>query len=198
MLASLEIDNKVFYDLKQKTIPDEINYLGEYILSGCLSLENVTFPINLNSILVGFLNQYLSKAEFKLSDIFYLITICENYFRNCTSLKEIFIPETVINIEENAFNWCESLINIAISVFMTSINESAFMNCISLQKIDFVNSHLISIEDHYFNCCILLKWKLFFFFYQLQFYSKILSDLKLDDLKILFFSHFHKCKCKNL
>ena len=54
-----------------------------------------------------------------------VVSICES-FRECTSLEEIIILESVKEIQDYFFCGCTSLIEINIPSSVTSIGESAF------------------------------------------------------------------------
>ena len=56
-------------------------------------------------------------------------------FCNCTSLKEINIPNNVTFIGNDAFAWCINLKEITIPNSVTYINKYAFYNCNSLETI---------------------------------------------------------------
>ena len=59
-------------------------------------------------------------------------SIGNNAFRDCTSLTEVKIPDSVINIGDYAFSDCDSLTNITIPDSVTSIGDSAFSDCNNL------------------------------------------------------------------
>ena len=62
-------------------------------------------------------------------------TICNESFKNCSLLKTIIIPNTVIKIGMRAFSGCSSLENILIPKSVTEICDFAFEGCTSLTNI---------------------------------------------------------------
>ena len=84
--------------------------------------------------------------------------IVDNAFQNCTTLKSIYIPDTVTRIEDYAFDGCTNLEFVRFSENLTIINHAAFRNCISLKTLDFKNHKLkISIESSSFENCTSLQ-----------------------------------------
>ena len=61
--------------------------------------------------------------------------ICDNAFKDCKSLRQIYIPNSVTSIGGIAFNGCTSLRQIYIPDSVTSIGPLAFRGCKSLQEI---------------------------------------------------------------
>ena len=55
-------------------------------------------------------------------------------FLECSSLTNITIPGSVIEISEGAFSKCSSLTNITIPNSVTSIGKDAFIKCSSLTR----------------------------------------------------------------
>ena len=55
-----------------------------------------------------------------------VVTIGDNAFDGCESLKEITIPDSVVRIGSYAFYGCDSLKEIAIPDSVTEIGEYAF------------------------------------------------------------------------
>ncbi|MBR2023506.1 MAG: leucine-rich repeat domain-containing protein [Clostridia bacterium] len=58
-------------------------------------------------------------------------------FRNCTSLKNITLPDSIIDIGYSAFRNCNSLKSIEIPIKVVDIGDYAFHGCVSLTNIDF-------------------------------------------------------------
>ena len=79
-------------------------------------------------------------------------SIGNNAFRDCTSLTEVKIPDSVINIGDYAFYGCTSLTGITIPDGVTSVGFQTFSGCISLKEIAIPDS-VKSIENNAFYGC---------------------------------------------
>ena len=62
--------------------------------------------------------------------------ICSDCFRNCTSLKNLVVPEGVEKISDNCFRDCSALENITLPNTLNDIKAWAFFGCKALKKID--------------------------------------------------------------
>ncbi len=67
-------------------------------------------------------------------------SIGDKAFRDCSSLTEIAIPDSVTTIGEFAFYYCSSLMEINIPDSVTTIGECAFSNCSRLTSVTIGNS----------------------------------------------------------
>ena len=77
--------------------------------------------------------------------------IGKSAFSSC-GLKEIFIPQSVKEIEEKAFLGCHSLNKIKLPETLNSISDNLFDSCGELKRID-LPEHLISIGKESFAGC---------------------------------------------
>ena len=77
-------------------------------------------------------------------------------FKDCTSLKNITIPDSVTLIDEYAFSGCTSLRNITIPSSVTEIWRGAFSGCISLTSIT-IPDRVTGIDEYTFSGCKSLK-----------------------------------------
>ncbi len=66
--------------------------------------------------------------------------IGESAFKNCSSIKYITIPKSIINIGNSAFEHCDGLTFASIPEGVTSIGENAFKGCKNLVKISIPDS----------------------------------------------------------
>ncbi len=64
-----------------------------------------------------------------------MVKIGSRAFFDCSSLKQIFIPNTISKIEANTFKNCYSLNHVQIPLSVMSIGDNAFENCTSLTTI---------------------------------------------------------------
>lgn len=81
-----------------------------------------------------------------------VISIGDNAFSGCSSLKYVNIPSTVTKIGQNAFINCRSLKSVDIPSSVTEIGDSAFKACTSLTGITF-GSSLTNITARMFSGC---------------------------------------------
>ena len=77
-------------------------------------------------------------------------------FSECTSLKEIHIPDGVTKIGDSAFDSCKSLSEISIPDSVTRIGKRAFCDCRSLRKI-YIPDSVVQIGPGAFKSCPLLE-----------------------------------------
>ena len=111
-------------NLKNVTIPNSVNCIGQYAFSGCKSLTNIVISENVETIEKG-------------------------AFERCDNLIKIEIPEGVKSIGETAFYYCENLTEITISDTVTNIDDDVFLGCFNLIKIVVPNS-VTDIADEAF------------------------------------------------
>lgn len=78
-------------------------------------------------------------------------SIALSLFSNCTSLKEVSIPTTVISIEDYAFKNCSSLVTASIPTSVTKIGNYAFHSCSKLKEAK--GEHVESIGSYAFFDC---------------------------------------------
>ena len=99
-------------------------------LRGCLSIEEITIPDNIQIIerLAFFGCDKLREVHLSNN-----LTLIENKaFAYCESLESIIIPESVIGIEEKAFGNCLKLRDVVFKNGSTLCDMSAFSDCPNL------------------------------------------------------------------
>lgn len=83
-------------------------------------------------------------------------SISKDGFANCTNLKSVIIPNTVIEIGDSAFAYCTSLKNVKLPNSLMHINPNTFEKCINLHSFKIPNSVKI-IDDAAFKNCANLQ-----------------------------------------
>ncbi|MBR6939651.1 MAG: leucine-rich repeat protein, partial [Clostridia bacterium] len=135
----------------------KLEFIGKGAFSGCESLSTVRLPKNLKILGTGaFENTAITTAaekpvvngttlvyvpenteSFTFKGEYKDITcIADGAFKNCSELKEIIIPETIISIGERTFEGCTSLNKITLPKSLNEIGKFAFKDCINLTSVD--------------------------------------------------------------
>ena len=93
-------------------------------------------------------NCYQGKPVLKISD---------SAFKNCTFIKDVYIPNSIVTIGANAFRNCTNLTSVDIPNSVKSIGSAAFMDCSNLVNVSFEGDSVISsLQSSCFaNCCAL-------------------------------------------
>ncbi len=135
--------------LTEVQLPASIEYLydydGEatrvsgYQFDGCTNLARVTFAPDSKILILG------------------------NYaFKDCVSLKEFVIPETVYRIDIGTFQGCTGLKEITLPAILgnkTTIGANIFKNCTNLTTVHFPETTIFtSLPNNTFQGCTSLKY----------------------------------------
>ena len=149
--------------LAELNIPSSVTDIGLYTFSGCSNLQLINIPNNIKNIghnafencnsldFNEFNNGYylgndsnetilLFKVIDKTIESFYISEstkfINSSAFYGCNSMKEVSIPEGVINIGHSSFAGCSSLESVRIPNTVKTIENMAFSNCIALESLN--------------------------------------------------------------
>ncbi len=82
--------------------------------------------------------------------------ILSHSFENCTSLTDLYIPDTVTEIDEYAFAGCHRLRTIHLPSNIRKISKGMFFGCSSLTKC-FLSDEIEWIEDDAFKGCTAMR-----------------------------------------
>ncbi len=137
------------FSIKKVVIPDTVTYIGEGVFSYCSDLTDVTYN-NLDSISSSLFKNCTSLVEFIIPDTVKYIR--SKAFSNCTNLKRINLDNNLLEIESSAFYACSSLVKVTIPASITEISESLFANCYSLQKVNFLGNVTTIGSKAFQNC----------------------------------------------
>ncbi len=95
--------------LETVKLSNSVKKLDDYCFSGCLKLNNITFPENLMYIGEGAFLSCGSLDKIYLDNIKELVDIGEYAFRGCTALKGVVMPLQLGQIGNGCFSQCKSL-----------------------------------------------------------------------------------------
>ncbi len=169
------IGGKAFYNctsLLNVTIPEGMTAIGEEAFYNCTSLVNVTIPetvtniesqafarcssltsINIpkNATVANFnFNPFYGCSS--LTNVTINCATVDRWFSGLTSLQNVVLGDSVINIVFNAFAGCTGINSLTIPESVTSIERNAFQECTSLTKIN-IPKRLKTINRNTFEGC---------------------------------------------
>lgn len=127
------------------SIPSTVTSIGDCIVSGATNLTTLYYNSSCICNISSFMNAPIKKIVFGGSLVSKLTT----------TVEEVIISENAVSIENNAFSDCYSLKSIVIPNTVTSIGYKAFTNCMNLQEISLPSS-VTSIGYQAFEGCMAL------------------------------------------
>ena len=137
---------------KDILLDDFTDYIYELETSKPLVVEGKSEDINFSSITFAINHCSLNGIILDLSKITNLTIIPESAFANCTKLKSIILPDTIIRIEDNAFYNCTSLEEFKFPESIQEIGKKAFANCSSLNSI-VLPDKITELPENLFSGC---------------------------------------------
>ncbi len=128
------------------------------VSKGTATDENIVIPKNYNAQPVTIIGEGAFRNCSSLTNITIpesVTSIGSSAFRGCSNLTSVIIPNSVISIGESAFYGCSSLTSVTIPDSVTEIGRSAFSDCSSITSITIPNS-VTSIGHYAFEDCTAL------------------------------------------
>lgn len=140
------------------------NHIGKYPVVSIekSALEDYTYSKNVTSIKI---EDGVKTSDIKFTNFAALenieigegtTDIAELAFYNLTSIKNVKLPDSLIEIENSAFQNCSLLENIEFGNGVEVIGISSFLNCISLKSIKLPDS-ILKISQGAFEGCLPCK-----------------------------------------
>ncbi len=139
-------------NLFEITFGEGLTYIGGYAFQNCTLLDTVILPESMlkigkaafeNCELLDIVDLWGDIEASAFCNCAYLSRVTlhnatyigSDAFRNCTSFKEILLPDTLVSIGSEAFRGCSKLQGISIPSGVTSIAFRAFYDCKQLQSL---------------------------------------------------------------
>ena len=123
--------------LKEVTVDDGIQYIGEACFENCMMLEKVSLPQSLLCIDNGAFHGCKALSEIALPQM--LNCIDDSAFFECGELKQITIPDSVEYLGSYAFFSCSELECVKLSANVNQLHGSTFYNCSMLSSFEAQN-----------------------------------------------------------
>ena len=152
----------------EPAVPEKENYSGrweDYTLSGGDLTVNAIYENYIRFELTDDSSYYVvtwvggtktSVAIPAMYDGLQVIAIANGAFAGNTSVRQVTLPNTIIEIQESAFEGCTGLTSINIPESVMSIGNGAFSGCISLSDINDIEQ-VSTIGERAFKDCIYLE-----------------------------------------
>ncbi|MBQ2978549.1 MAG: leucine-rich repeat protein [Bacteroidaceae bacterium] len=120
-------------ELKQITIGDSVEEIGDYAFSRCYNLESVVIP---NSVMSLGDEAFWSCTNLKSAVIGKGVTRIGNYtFSRCENLTSVTLGESVATLGDEVFWSCSSLPSITLPAALQEMGNWCFENCTSLRHV---------------------------------------------------------------
>ena len=140
-------------NVKEVTLPESLETIGEEAFCYCDKLEKVNLPLHVREI-----RRYAFQGCYNLKDIkipYGVESIGQNAFASCIRLENVTLPNSLIAIERDAFSGC-GIKEIIIPDSVKRIDRFAFYGCSHLENIK-ISKNVIEIGDDAFNNCSALS-----------------------------------------
>ncbi len=132
----IQIDPQAFSGmpmLKQLTLPEGLEIIGNYAFSNCYELTGVTIPDSVVGIGTHAFSGCLALTEVVLGDG--LAEIPQRAFSGCSNLQKVTVGNRVTAIRNDAFAQCPKLTTLILPRSLKKVVYSAFLNSNGLTDI---------------------------------------------------------------
>lgn len=131
-------------NLADITIPSSVMTIGKNVFSGCSSLPVIDDIKYADTYLIEAVNKDLEQYSIKDDCRF----IGDKAFKDCASLKDIYIPNSIFSLADSAFMNCTVLKTISFPNTISLIGKDVFTNSnlkyITIDVVDFSSDNIIS------------------------------------------------------
>lgn len=151
------------YYLSSLTISQNVKSIGSMAFYNCNSLISISIPQSVSTIGTEAFRGCNALKEVHIEDIVSWCKIVFEYFGNPLiyahhlflngeEIRNLIIPNDIIQIGQNTFINCESITSVTISEGVTDIGISAFYGCNNITALTIANS-VVSIKSGAFADC---------------------------------------------
>lgn len=133
-------------NLKAINIPDSVTLLGERAFEGCVGLKSVTVGKGVKTIPDFCFSNCINVQELNIKGA---VNITTAAFKNCSSVVNLTLPDTLESIGTSAFVNCYSIVKITLGKRVKAIGNYSFANLPFCDEINF-NSPISGINKNAF------------------------------------------------
>lgn len=133
--------------LRRVVLPSTLEVIGEGTFFGCYALEDISIPA-VRKIGVRAFKNCSSLKQLSIPEGLEMIDV--EVFAGCSSLTEMALPNGVKSIGDDAFSGCSSLTEMVLPNGVKSIGHDAFSRCSSLKKLVIPES-VTNIESSWYD-----------------------------------------------
>lgn len=140
-ITSIGISALRLTNLKSIIIPNSCTSIGTGAFYGCANLEYCKLPSNLNSMGNSVFMECTSLKEIEIPDGVSLNNSDHaTMFKGCTSLEKAELPSNCNIVPSNMFSGCTSLKEVNLHSGITQIGNQAFYECTSFEDLEVPSS----------------------------------------------------------
>lgn len=133
-------------------IPEGVTEIADAAFKGAKNCEKIILPQSLTAIGA----EAFSGCPVENVNIPSCVTKIEKFAFYKTALREMIIPDGVVELGENCFSECYQLEKAVIPSTCKRVGENAFRNCIGLKELELAEG-IEAIGDYAFHSCSALK-----------------------------------------
>ena len=147
-------------ELEEVVLPDSLIKFGDSVFYGCTALTKINLPSDYLERISNYMFQNCSSLK-NLELPNEIEWVGRSAFEGCSALEELIIPDSAQEVSANAFKGCTSLRKLKLpendSETWKVINNDTFSGCTSLEEITIpVNINIINPQA-FWNCTNLKK-----------------------------------------
>ncbi len=137
--------------LTEIILPDTLEIIHPGAFQDCFGLTTITIPEGVDELQSGLFEncKNLKTVDVK-SDVIYVIG--NETFKDCVSLTEIPVSESLVALGYGAFSGCTGITKISIPVGITKILNSTFEGCLALETVTLKGAVKEIGNKAFYNC----------------------------------------------
>lgn len=151
--SNVEIIRRDAFDgsgLESVIIENGVQSIYEFAFSNCKNLEEITLPESMKTVL----SSAFSNSGLKRIDLGSITDLRQSAFYYCTELEEITIPNTIESwyFTDDWFRGCTNLRRVTLPDNITTIGMRMFYDCVKLASINIPDSVVSIYSEAFHNC----------------------------------------------